>query len=116
MDTSFESLKNENKWTLSTGTVVENQLYKFGKLQIGEHPSQPFIFEVNDSELYIKDGTFTSGEIEEIMINYNNMPLRLPDDFKQCLNKLDCKSTVDIRKTLLQKESWEDSLPSRLTF
>ncbi|KAL7324020.1 hypothetical protein PS15p_210595 [Mucor circinelloides] len=38
VDTSFESLKNENKWTLSTGTVVENQLYEFGKLQIGDHP------------------------------------------------------------------------------
>ena len=109
MDTSFESLTNEDKWTLSTGTVVEDQLYEFGKLQIGEHPSQSFIFDVNDSELYIKHGTFTSGEIEEIMTNYNNIPLQLPDDFKQYLNKFNCKSTVDIRKALLQKESWEDS-------
>ncbi|RCH82884.1 hypothetical protein CU098_007348 [Rhizopus stolonifer] len=79
-DTSFESLKNKNKWTLSTGTVVENQLYEFGKLQVGDHPSQSFIFDVNDSELYIRHGTLTSGEIEEIMINYNNIPLRMPDD------------------------------------
>ncbi|KAI8081081.1 hypothetical protein BDF21DRAFT_451967 [Thamnidium elegans] len=109
VDTSFKSLKNENKWTLSTGTVVEDQLYEFGKLQIREHPSQSFIFDVNDSELYIKHGTFTSGEIEEIMINYSNISLQLPDDFKQYLNKFNCKSTVDIRKALLQKESWEDS-------
>lgn len=109
MDASFKSLKDENKWTLSTGTVVENQLYEFGKLQIREHPSQSFIFDVNDSELYIKHGTFTSGEIEEIMTDYNNISLQLPDDFKQYLNKFNCKSTVDIRKALNQKESWEDS-------
>ncbi|KAI8976439.1 hypothetical protein BDB01DRAFT_908122 [Pilobolus umbonatus] len=77
VDTSFESLKNESKWTLSTGTVVEDQSYEFVKLQIREHPSQFFIFDVNDSELYIKHGSFTSA--------------------------------ADIRKALLQKESWEDS-------
>lgn len=60
--------------------MVENQLYEFGKLQVGDHPSQSFIFDVNDSELYIRHGTLTSGEIEEIMINYNNIPLRMPDD------------------------------------
>lgn len=89
--------------------MVENQLYEFGKLKIREHPSQSFIFDVNDSELYIKHGTFTSGKIEEIMTDYNNISLQLPDDFKQYLNKFNCKSTVDIRKALNQKESWEDS-------
>lgn len=89
VNTSFESLKNEDRWTLSAGTVVEDQLYEFGKLQIREHPSQSFIFDVTDSELYIKHETFTSGEIEEIMTNYNNIPLQLPDDFKQYLNKFD---------------------------
>ncbi|KAI9006744.1 hypothetical protein CLU79DRAFT_712321, partial [Phycomyces nitens] len=97
------------KWTLSTGTVVENQLYEFGKLQIGDHPSQSLIFDANDSELYIKHGTFTSDEIEEIMDNCNNIPLQLPDNFKHYLNKFNCKSTVDIRKALNQKESWEDN-------
>lgn len=37
------------------------------------------------------------------------MPLRLPDDFKLFLNKFNCKSTVEIRKALLQIESWEYS-------
>ncbi|KAI7897410.1 uncharacterized protein EV154DRAFT_409819, partial [Mucor mucedo] len=91
------------------GTVVEDQLYEFGKLQTREHPSQFFIFNVNNSELYIKHGTFTSGESEEIMTNYNNITSQLPEDFKQYLNKFNCKSTVDIRKAFLQKESWEDS-------
>lgn len=113
VDTSFESLRNENKWTLSTGTVVENQLYEFGKLQIGDHPSQSFIFDVNDSELYIKHGTFTSDEIEEIMTDKNNFPLQLPDDFKQYLNKFNCKSAVDIRKALNEKQSWEECYDDR---
>ena len=104
MDASFKSL-NENKWALLTGTVVENQLYEFGKLKIREHPSQSFIFDVNDSELYIKHGTFTSGKIEEIMTDYNNISLQLSDDFKQYMNKFNRKSTVDIRKALNQKES-----------
>ncbi|KAL7324023.1 hypothetical protein PS15p_210597 [Mucor circinelloides] len=109
VEESFRALRNNDKWTLSTGTVVEDNLYAFGKLQIGDHPSQSFIFDVNDSELYIKHGIFTSEEIEEIMTDSNNLPLQLPDDFKQYLNKFNCKSTVDIRKALLQKESWEDS-------
>ncbi|KAG2191950.1 hypothetical protein INT46_007759 [Mucor plumbeus] len=43
------------------------------------------------------------------MTDYNNIPLQLPDAFKQYLKKFNCKSTVDIRKALNQKESWEDS-------
>ncbi|KAI9475403.1 MAG: hypothetical protein EXX96DRAFT_540005 [Benjaminiella poitrasii] len=109
VDSSFESLTNENKWALSTGTTKTKSNQTELTLQIGELPSQSFIFDVDNSELYIKHGTITSGEIEEIMTNYNNIPLQLPDDFKHYLNKFNCKSTVDIRKALLQKESWEDS-------
>ncbi|KAI8968841.1 hypothetical protein BDF20DRAFT_990731 [Mycotypha africana] len=138
VDTSFKTLKSEKKWTLlclyqsyksrslnikqlqishlSTGTVVENQLYEFGKLQIEEHPSQSLIFDVNDSELYNKHGIFTSGEIEEIMSNCDNVPLQLPDNFKQYLNKFNYKSTVDIRKTLNEKESWGRQLRSRRAY
>lgn len=34
--------------------------------------------------MYIEHGAFMSGEIEEIMINYNNIPLQLSDDFRGC--------------------------------
>ncbi|KAL0078178.1 hypothetical protein F4703DRAFT_1933262 [Phycomyces blakesleeanus] len=64
VDTGFKSLKNENKWSFSIDAVVENQLYEFGKLQIGEYPSQSFIFGADDHKLYLEHGKVTSDEID----------------------------------------------------
>ncbi|KAI8069862.1 uncharacterized protein B0P05DRAFT_639400 [Gilbertella persicaria] len=108
VEESFRVLRNNDKWILSTGTVVEDNLYAFGKLQIGDHPSQSLIFDPGDSELYVKNDVFTEEEIEEIKAYKNFKPIQLPDDIKQYLNKFNCQSTADIRKALNEKQSWEE--------
>lgn len=103
----FRDLKNNDKWILSTGKIVEDSLYAFGKLQVGDHSSQSLIFDVGDSESYIKNDVFTEEGIEEIKAYKSPKPKEIPDDIKQYLNKFNCQSTADIRKILNEKQSWE---------
>ncbi|CAJ0641965.1 12991_t:CDS:2 [Entrophospora sp. SA101] len=58
-------MKEENKWKLSTGTVVENRLYKFGIECKYEHLAHSLIIDPND-ENYINQNVFTREELEEI--------------------------------------------------
>lgn len=83
----FRTLKDNDKWTLTTGTTMEDSLYAFGKLKITDHPSQSLIFDIDDSDSYIKNGVFTEKEIEEIQTYKNLKHEDLPSDFKQYLNK-----------------------------
>ncbi|KAI7854094.1 hypothetical protein BDC45DRAFT_535962 [Circinella umbellata] len=50
----FRALKHNDKWGLS---ISKNS---------DDHPSQSLIFDLGDSESYIKNGVFTEEEIEEI--------------------------------------------------
>lgn len=45
---------------------MEDNLYAFGKLQVGDHPSQSLIFDPGNSETYSKNNVSTEEEIEEI--------------------------------------------------
>lgn len=77
-------------------------LRAFGKLQVGDYPSQSLIFDLNDFESYIKNGV--EEEIEEIKAYKSPpKPMNLPDDIKQCLNKFNSQSTADIKKVLKNK-------------
>ncbi|KAI7857762.1 hypothetical protein BDC45DRAFT_532593 [Circinella umbellata] len=87
VDECFNTLKHNNKWILSTGKIVEDSLYAFGKLQIGDHPSQSLIFDLGDTDSYIKNGVFTEQEIEEIKAY---------------------KSPKHVQKALNEKQSWEE--------
>ncbi|KAG2226800.1 hypothetical protein INT45_005765 [Circinella minor] len=98
VDECFKALKHNDKWILSTGKIVGDSLYAFGKLQIGDHPSRSLIFDLGDSESYIKNGVFTEEEIEEIKTYKSPKRVQLPDDIKHYLNKFNCQSTADIRK------------------
>lgn len=89
------------------GKIVEDSLYAFGKLQVGDHSSQSLIFDVGDSESYIKNGVFTEEGTEEIKAYKSPKPKEIPDDIKQYLNKFNCQSTAYIRKILNEKQSWE---------
>jgi hypothetical protein len=45
----FKTLIESRKWTLSTGTIVEDKLYGFGKTCYPSHPSQSLILALNCS-------------------------------------------------------------------
>lgn len=71
MDAAFKMLDERKKWVLSTGTVVEDKLYSFGKSSFSNHPSQSFILDLNDSDIYVENKVFTHHEMEEIK-SYRN--------------------------------------------
>ncbi|KAG2198336.1 hypothetical protein INT46_010415 [Mucor plumbeus] len=66
VDNGFKKLVESKKWILSTGTIVEDKLYSFGKTCFSNHPSQSLILDLNDLDIYVKSEVFTPQGIEEI--------------------------------------------------
>lgn len=95
---------------------MEDSLYAFGKLQIGDHPSQSLIFDPCDSGLYIANNVFTQEEIDEILSYKNIKPVQLPGDIKEYLNRFNLQSTAEIRKVLYEKQSWEENFDRKKHF
>ena len=108
VDNGFKKLVESKKWILSTGTVVEDKLYSFGKTCFSNHPLQPLILDLNDLDIYVKNEVFTPQEIEEIKTYRNaGMGKELPDDFKKYLNKLNCQNSSEVRDVLNETQEWE---------
>ncbi|CAJ0839585.1 7469_t:CDS:2, partial [Entrophospora sp. SA101] len=75
----FKAMKDEEKWVLSTGKVVEDRLYAFDPEDI----------------IYLKNSIFTKEELTEIILEY--------------LNSFRTNNTKDLRKNIFKKELWDDS-------
>lgn len=89
VDNGFKKLVESKKWILSTGTIVEDKLYSFGKTCFSNHPSQSLILDLNDLDIYVKSEVFTPQGIEEIKTYRNaGMGKELPDDFKKYLKQI----------------------------
>jgi hypothetical protein len=82
--TKYKSMTEKEKWVLKTGTVVEDNLFKFGKKCKFEHLCHSFIIDPND-ETYLQRRVFTEEELTEIktsnMIEYPELPDDLVDYF-----------------------------------
>lgn len=80
--TKYKSMVDKDKWVLKTGTVVEDNLFKFGKKCKFEHLCHSFIIDPND-ETYLQRKVFTEEELVEIatskMIEYPELPYDLVD-------------------------------------
>ncbi|KAG2175299.1 hypothetical protein INT44_007787, partial [Umbelopsis vinacea] len=93
---AFRKMSPEEKWTLSTGKVVEDELYKFGKKCNHEHPCHSWILDTKDKN-YTKEGHFTEEELEEI---HSLTPVTFPDipvDIDNYMQSLDATTTADLR-------------------
>ncbi|KAJ2956142.1 hypothetical protein NQZ79_g7965 [Umbelopsis isabellina] len=77
-DAAFEQMVQHEKWVLSTGKVVEDELYKFGKKCNYEHDGN-----------YITQGHFSREELKEIE-SYKavNIP-NIPEHVEAYLNSLE---------------------------
>lgn len=62
---SFDRMKTEEKWYLSTSRCVEDELFAFGTQRKEEHPCHSFIVNPTDSN-YQKYGVFSDEELMEI--------------------------------------------------
>jgi hypothetical protein len=77
---SFKSLNDEEKWKVSTGTVVEDVLYEFGKRCIVDHPACSMILDLEDIT-YVNEKLFTTEEIDEMKKEASmNITSKIPQD------------------------------------
>ncbi|KAG1373919.1 hypothetical protein G6F61_009767 [Rhizopus arrhizus] len=109
VEEGFKLLRNDDKWMLSTGKIVEDSLYTFGKLHIADHPSQSLIFDAENAASYIENNVFTLEEIQEIEAFKPKEFERLPNEIREYLNKFNCQSTNALRSVLYEKQSWEEN-------
>ncbi|KAG2171896.1 hypothetical protein INT44_006686 [Umbelopsis vinacea] len=101
----YERMREEQKWILSTGKCVEDELYKFAMQCEYEHPSLSFIIDPSDST-YKLQGVFTEVELREIK-GYNAIVMdTLPDDVVDFLRSFDCQSSQELRKACLENLKW----------
>lgn len=104
---SFESLNDEKKWKLSTGTIVEDVLYNFSKQGIVDHPACSMILDLDDTT-YVKEKLFTIQEIDEMKKETSlNVSSRIPQDLVDYINHFNCDNLKDLRTRLADTQDWE---------
>ncbi|KAI8636323.1 hypothetical protein BD408DRAFT_426326 [Parasitella parasitica] len=95
----FSKLKSEDKWYLSNGKCVDDELFIFGLQCESDHPSRSLIIDPYDSN-YTTYNVFSQNELQEI-INYQKKSLpTAPDSLKHFLNKYNKKTTAELRFAL----------------
>lgn len=108
LENNFQCLDSNQKWILSTGKCVDNELFIFSsQCNINDHPSKSLIVDPDDDN-YSKYHVFTPEELDEIRnFGKKDMPA-LPDDLKQHINRYNLNDLKQLRKTLGQYHLLEE--------
>ncbi|CAI2165885.1 18039_t:CDS:10 [Funneliformis geosporum] len=102
----YQKMDNDKKWELTTGKIVEDGLYEFWMKCKYEHLSHSFIVDPNDHN-YIVENVFTLEELNEIKeYKYKKLP-DMPIDLLKYLNSFRKYNTQDLRKLVLETQSWD---------
>ncbi|CAG8476978.1 14049_t:CDS:10 [Ambispora leptoticha] len=81
---AFQKLENTKKWVLTSGKVVEDELYKFGMRCNYEHLCHSFIIDPEDRS-FVEENIFSPSELKEIYTyNQKSFP-NLPQDLLEYL-------------------------------
>ncbi|KAH8547513.1 hypothetical protein BGW37DRAFT_524296 [Umbelopsis sp. PMI_123] len=100
---AYSRMREEQKWRLSTGKCVEDELYKFAGQCTYEHPSLSFIVDPYDAT-YKQQGIFTESELQEIK-DYNPVVMEsLPQDLVDYLMLFDCRTTEEFLKACFENQ------------
>lgn len=90
-------MKAEEKWCLSTGKCVEDELFAFGMQCIEEHPCHSFIMDPTDAN-YKNYCVFNDDELNEIgSFKKKELPT-MPVILRDYLNEYDLSSTSALRQ------------------
>ncbi|KAG1170218.1 hypothetical protein G6F70_007725 [Rhizopus microsporus] len=96
---SFRNLDHSNKWILSTGKCVDNELFLFALQCQEDHPSKQFIMDVADLN-YVQYDVFTEEELDEIStFEEKELPMP-PDAILQHMNHFNLTSANQLRTAL----------------
>lgn len=107
IEAAFSKLEEEKKWKLSTGKIVEDALYEFGKQCLVDHLACSMILDLQD-KTYLKECVFTEAEIEEMKIkNPIQFISPIPKELATYINAFNLTNVKDIRAELLKVQDWE---------
>lgn len=107
IEAAFSKLEEENKWRLSTGKIVEDALYKFGKQCFVDHPACSMILDLQD-KTYLKECVSTEAEIEDMKIkNPIQFISPIPKELATYINAFNLTNFKDLRAELLKVQDWE---------
>ncbi|CAO3702545.1 unnamed protein product [Rhizopus stolonifer] len=104
---SFSKMKAEEKWYLSNGKCVEDELFAFGMQSKEEHPCHSFIIDLNDTN-YQKYGVFSDNELQEIESFREKKLPTMPIKLRNYLNKYNVTTTTALRQKLFTSEPLDE--------
>lgn len=103
-------LDQEKKYKLSTGKIVEEALFEFGKQCRVNHPACSMILDLQD-KTYLKEGVFTKDETNEMMRMKDPKTTvyisRIPKELVTYMSAYNFRNIKDLRPKLLKNEDWE---------
>ncbi|KAI8575045.1 hypothetical protein K450DRAFT_275975 [Umbelopsis ramanniana AG] len=102
---AYKLMREEQKWKLSTGKYVEDELYKFAKKCVYDHPSLSFILDPYDAT-YLQQGVFTEAEIDEMKACNRVIMEPLQKDVIAYLKLFNCTTTEQLRMACLKNLEW----------
>ncbi|CAG8618502.1 728_t:CDS:10 [Paraglomus brasilianum] len=105
---AYEQMDDTKKWVLSSGKVVEDQLYKFGLKCTHEHLCHSFIIDPDDASL-MNEKVFTKSEIEEIRTYRRQALPNMPQDLLAYLVNYKKSNISDLKDLLFCSESWKSA-------
>ncbi|CAG8765385.1 8_t:CDS:10, partial [Dentiscutata erythropus] len=104
----YSKMNDSDKWTLSTGKIVEDALYNFGIKCRHEHLCHSFVIDPND-KIYVDEEVFTESELDEIR-TYKIKPMPLmPQDLLTYLNSFRVFDISDLRNAILKPQQWDST-------
>ncbi|KAI8968192.1 hypothetical protein BDF20DRAFT_827803, partial [Mycotypha africana] len=103
---NFNAMKTEDKWYLSSGKCVEDELYAFGMQCVEEHPSHSFIIDVSDKNL-VKYNVFNENELREIETFNKQEIYKMPLSLRDYLNSFNKTAAADIRREIFTSQEFD---------
>ncbi|KAG1379485.1 hypothetical protein G6F61_004902 [Rhizopus arrhizus] len=111
---NFNAMKKEDKWYLSSGKCVEDELYVFGMQCVEEHPSHSFIIDVSDKNL-VKYNVFNDNELKEIESFNKKEVHRMPLALRDYLNSFNKTTATDIRREIFKSQDFDKNYSHELS-
>ncbi|CAI2191283.1 2308_t:CDS:10 [Funneliformis geosporum] len=103
---TYSKMNHSEKWTLSTGKIVEDALHDFGVKCRHEHLCHSFVIDPND-KIYINEEVFTETELEEIR-NHKLKPMpQMPQDLLTYLNSFRVSDISSLRNAIFKSQQWD---------
>ncbi|KAG2236271.1 hypothetical protein INT48_008631 [Thamnidium elegans] len=105
-ENNFNIMRKEDKWYLSTGKCVEDELYAFGMQCVEGHPSHSFIIDISDKN-YTKYNVFSNNELNEIKSYNTKERPRMDISLRKYLNSFNKTTADEIRREISKPQEFD---------